>query len=66
MDEEKKNYATVERSRVESPIMEMANPEKLLEIAQDLQKYIDFKKWCWCDMTRVYRILKAANGGISD
>jgi hypothetical protein len=38
------------------------NPQRILDIAKSIQGFIDSNGWSWCDMDRVYRILKMVNG----
>lgn len=39
----------------------MAKRLKLLDIAKEIQAYIESKNWSWCDMDKVYKILKTIN-----
>ena len=41
----------------------LVSPLRLLDIAKAAQSFIDSNGWPWCAMERVYRILKAVNGG---
>lgn len=43
-------------------ILNITNPQKLLDIAKSIQAFIDTNGWSWCDMDRVYKILKTVNG----
>lgn len=40
----------------------VAKPQTLLDISKSIQAYIDSNGWSWCDMDRVYKILKTING----
>jgi len=65
-EEEPMKEIAVERnpnpSLREESIRPMAKPQQLLDIAKEVQEFIDSKNWSWCDMERVYRILKTVNG----
>lgn len=66
MNEEIRETATRDVSWEEGAkreaIRPMAKPQQLLDIAKEFQEFIDSKNWSWCDMERVYRILKTVNG----
>ena len=66
MDEEKMERSNVQTDSAKSTLGEsiraMAKPQQLLDIAKEVQEFIDSKNWSWCDMERVYRILKTVNG----
>ena len=38
------------------------NSQEILDIARKIDEFVSFNKWSWCDMDKVYRILKTIYG----
>ena len=39
-----------------------ANPQVLLDMAKEIEMFVCVRGWSWCDMDRVYRVLKGIHG----
>ena len=64
MEPEEKGCAStsIEKMSEDQSRRSVANPYTLLDISKSIQTFIDSNGWSWCDMDRVYKILKTVNG----
>ena len=64
-EDERVRIGEPERPTADCPPRERAigvNSQEILDIARKIDEFVSFNKWSWCDMDKVYRILKTIHG----